>query len=88
MRARNNSEIEGFTAKADLESPAYKSRVSQPVMEAIDALPQAYRALINEFGYIEVYLAWRDCRTPAQIEQEFRERRVARRERRPWPASS
>lgn len=59
MRARNNSEVAGFQARADLESPDYVDRVARPVMDAIDNMHPAYRELVNEFGYVDVYRAWR-----------------------------
>ena len=68
MRCLNNSEIPGFTAKqADLASPEYTERVAAPVMQAIDTMPRAYRVLVNEFGYVDVYRAWRKGMTPAAI---------------------
>lgn len=70
MRALNNSEVPGFTAKrADLASPEYSERVASPVMEAIDKMPKAYREMVNEFGYIDVYRAWKRGLTPSQIKQ-------------------
>lgn len=59
MRARSNSNVDGFTAKADPDSPEYRDRVAVPVMRAIDEMPADYRALVNEFGYVEVYRQWR-----------------------------
>ena len=60
MRALNNSNVAGFTAKAaDLASPEYRERVATPVMQAIDTMPRAYRELVNEYGYVDVYRAWR-----------------------------
>lgn len=73
MRALNNSEIPGFTAKqADLASEEYTKRVASPVMDAIDHMPKAYRELVNEFGYVDVYRAWRRGLTPNQIRQHAR----------------
>lgn len=70
MRCLNNSEIPGFTAKqAALGSPEYSHRVAQPVMGAVDKLPKAYRDAVNEYGYVEVYLAWRRGMSPEQIKQ-------------------
>lgn len=70
MRALNNSEIPGFTAKrADLGSEEYTDRVASPVMDAIDRMPQAYRVLVNEYGYVDVYRAWKRGLSPSQIRQ-------------------
>lgn len=68
MRCLNNSNTEAFRAKAaELGSAEYTERVAGPVMSAIDAMPPAYRALVNEFGYVDVYLAWRKGVKPAAI---------------------
>ncbi len=56
MRARNNTATAGFAPRAsDLGSPEYAEKVAQPTMDAIDRMPAEYRALVNEFGYIDVY---------------------------------
>ena len=68
MRCLNNSNVAGFTAKAaDLGSPEYTERVAGPVMQAIDTMPRAYRELVNEYGYVDVYRAWRKGMTPQAI---------------------
>jgi len=68
MRCLNNSNTAAFSAKkADIASPEYAASVAAPVMEAIDRMPAAYRALVNEFGYVDVYRAWRADWQPSQI---------------------
>ncbi len=68
MRARNNSSVEGFTPKAsDHASDEYAALVAVPTMRAIDGMPSEYRALVQEFGYIDVYRAWRQGWSCAQI---------------------
>ncbi|WP_439392343.1 hypothetical protein ACRQ5Q_22370 [Bradyrhizobium sp. PMVTL-01] len=68
MRALNNSETAGFKAKrAELGSEEYSARVAQPVMNAIDSMPLAYRELLNEFGYVDVYRAWKRGWSPQMI---------------------
>ena len=68
MRALNNSEVPGFTAKcADLASEEYTERVAGPVVGAIDHMPRAYRELVNEYGYVDVYRAWKRGWTPEMI---------------------
>lgn len=60
MRALNNSTIAGFAPKSsDHASPDYSVKVARPIMQAVDGMPSQYRALVNEFGYISVYNAWR-----------------------------
>jgi hypothetical protein len=74
MRALNNSEVPGFTAKrAELGSEAYSERVASPVMDAVDHMPKAYRELVNEFGYVDVYRAWKRGLTPAMIRDRSRD---------------
>ena len=38
-------------------------------MAAIDAMPQAYRELVNEYGYIDVYRAWKRGYSPQTIRE-------------------
>jgi hypothetical protein len=70
MRARCNSNTANATAKVDPDSPEYRERVALPVMAAVDAMPFEYRLLVNEFGYVDVYRAWRKGWTPAEIRGE------------------
>lgn len=68
MRPLNNSVIPGFAAKqSQIGSPEYAERVAKPIMSAVDAMPAEFRGLVNEFGYIEVYRAWKAGDTPAMI---------------------
>jgi len=70
MRCLNNSEVPGYTAKrADIASNEYSERVASAVMDAVDKMPVAYRELVNEYGYVDVYRAWKRGLTPAQIKQ-------------------
>ena len=50
----------GYTQKDGLapDHPDYKAKVAEPTMAAVDALPEPYRAIIHDFGYIDVYRAW------------------------------
>lgn len=41
------------------DDPQYKTAVAEPVMAAVDALPAPFRRLVHEFGYVDVYRAWR-----------------------------
>ena len=68
MRARNNSATAGFAPKADLDTPD-----ARPSMAAIDAMPQAYRELVNEYGYIDVYRAWKRGYSPQAIRERARD---------------
>lgn len=74
MRCLSNSEIPGFTAKeAEIASPEYIQRVARPVMDAIDRMPRAYREVVNEFGYVDVYRAWKRGISPSEIAQRSRD---------------
>jgi hypothetical protein len=44
--------------RVDLGSEEYVSRVATPIMNAVDGMPPAYRALVSEFGYVDVYRVW------------------------------
>jgi hypothetical protein len=68
MRCLSNSNTSGFTAKrAALASDDYAARAAVPIMAAIDAMPAAWRALVNAYGYVDVYRAWRADWQPAQV---------------------
>jgi hypothetical protein len=68
MKCVNNSNTAAFSAKdARLGSDEYGPRVSVPMMAAIDGMPPAYRALVNEYGYVDVYRALKRGIKPAQI---------------------
>jgi len=68
MRCVSNSNTAMATAKrAELASDEYTIRVAGPVMTAIDRMPPAWRALVNAYGYVDVYRAWRADWQPAQV---------------------
>ena len=71
MRRASDSDREvrnqGFRAKAEPGSPEYKEFVAEPIMRAIDAMPPEFRALVHEFGYVEVYVEYRRGYSPAAI---------------------
>lgn len=74
MRDLNNSTIPGFAPKAsDLGSPEYAERVAVPIMNAVDSLPRVYRELVQEFGYIDIYRAWRRGIAPDGIRQSVKD---------------
>jgi len=74
VRCLNNSNVPGFTAKAvDIASPEYTERVAGPVMNAVDTMPRAYRELVNEYGYVDVYRAWRKGMSPQAIKDRSRD---------------
>lgn len=67
MLARSNSDVADYRAKAPPDSLQYRARVAIPVMSAVDDMPAQFRALVQEFGYVDVYRAWRKGWTPARI---------------------
>lgn len=74
MRPLNNSVVPGFGAKpAELGSDEYSARVASPIMGAVDKMPKAFRDLVNEFGYIDVYHAWRNGWTPEMVRNRARD---------------
>lgn len=72
MKARSNSNTATQTAKADPASREYREKVAVPTMEAVDRMPAEYRALVNEFGYVEIYQAWRARMKPEAIRRNFK----------------
>lgn len=68
MRATDSNTI-GFAAKESADDPLYRDRVAVPVMTAVDGMPKEYRELVHEFGYVDVYRAWRRGMQPSIIRQ-------------------
>ena len=66
MRAAD-SNSDGYAAKVSPDQARYKETVAEPVMQAVDAMPLEYRALVHEFGYVDVYRAWRRAWSPDEI---------------------
>jgi|GEM_PF-6967540 len=64
---QTNSGAQGFTAKAAADDPAYKRSVAEPVMIAVDSMPKEYRQCVHDFGYVDVYRAWRRGLSPLEI---------------------
>lgn len=68
MRCVSNSNTSMATAKrSDLASDDYVERVALPVMNAIDRMPPVWRELVNVYGYVDVYRAWRADWQPQQV---------------------
>jgi hypothetical protein len=56
-----------FREKVSGDHPAYKSTVAEPVMNAVDTMPAEYRHLVHDFGYVDVYRAWKRGMSPDSI---------------------
>lgn len=56
----------GFDSRT-ADHPDYAQRVAVPVMNAVDGLPPEYRAMVHEFGYVDVYRAWLHHVSPTEI---------------------
>lgn len=70
MRPRNNSVIPGYGAKpSELGTDEYITKVAAPIMDAVDQMPAPWRALVNEFGYIQVYGLWKRGLTTQQARE-------------------
>lgn len=72
MRA-GDSDTDGKKAKAEPGTDAYAERVAKPTMEAIDAMAPEWRALVHEFGYVDVYRAWRRGWTVLEVRKRAQE---------------
>ncbi len=67
----NDTETSAFVPKAgEPGSDEYKRKVAEPTMQAIDAMPVGYRQCVYEFGYIDVYRAWRRGWTVERIRRK------------------
>lgn len=70
MRALSNSNSASHTVKPGrLGTSDYANRVARPVMVAIDRLPQVWRRLVDCYGYVDVYRAWRAGLSPHEVER-------------------
>jgi hypothetical protein len=75
-RRHSDSANGQFTAKAEPGTDAYRDRVAVPVMKAVDGLPEEWRALVHEFGYVEVYVAYVNGWTPEMVRNAAKEGRL------------
>ncbi len=64
---RSDSQTPTHTPRAAPGTDDYKTKVAEPTMQAIDAMPKRFRELIHELGYIEVYRLWRRGRSVEEI---------------------
>jgi hypothetical protein len=67
MTLKSNSATPAYGAKAEPDTAIYKSRVAEVTMQTVDAMPAPYRSLVQDFGYIDVYRAWRKGFPPHMI---------------------
>ena len=68
-----DSAASGFKARVPADDPRYKATVAVPVMNAVDSMPAIYRQCVHEYGYIDVYRAWRMKWTPDRIKKRAEE---------------
>jgi len=64
---KNDTQLNDFVPKAGPGTPEYKLKVAEPTMAAIDAMPSQWRTLVHEFGYIDVYRAWKRGWLPSAV---------------------
>jgi hypothetical protein len=55
----NDSQTKNFAPKLPADDPNYRERVAVPIMQAVDAMPMEWRTLVHEYGYVDVYRAWK-----------------------------
>ena len=56
---RADGNTAAFAAKVTPDDPSYAARVAKPVMAAVDRMPAEWRGLVHEYGYVDVYRAWK-----------------------------
>ena len=69
MRTNSDSTTQAFVSKVTADDPTYRERVAIPTMRAIDAMPARFRLCVHEFGYVDVYRAWKRGWTPQRIRE-------------------
>ena len=58
-----------FQPKVTADSPDYAEKVAKPVMDAVDAMPEDILHACHEYGYPDVYRAWRRGFSAARIRE-------------------
>lgn len=66
MLLRSNSAIPGFVCQAEPLTDKYK-RMAEITMQAVEDMPAEWQELVQEFGYIDVYRAWRKRWSPEDV---------------------
>ena len=62
-----DADAKGFRAKAEPGSDAFKAKVAEPVMNAVDKMPPIWRQLVHKYGYVHVYRAMMFKMDPRQV---------------------
>ena len=62
-----DADAKGFRAKAEPGTDAFKTKVAEPVMQAVDKMPPIWRSLVHDFGYVHVYRAMMFKMDPRQV---------------------
>jgi hypothetical protein len=55
----HDSDVSGYSL--------YRKEVAMRIMTVVDSMPKPYRALVHEYGYVDVYRAWSRGWTPDRI---------------------
>jgi len=56
-----------FKSKVAADDPTYKKKVAEPTMSAIDSMPKEWRELVYEYGYVDIYRAWKRGILPKKV---------------------
>lgn len=59
MTRAADSNTAQYRAKAEPGSNDYVEKVARPIMDAVDDMPKEYRECVHDFGYVDVYRAWK-----------------------------
>lgn len=66
----NSRAPSSVTARIRTDHDEYQRDVAQPIEQAIDNMPRSWRALVHEFDYVNVYLAWRRGLSPDTVRRQ------------------
>lgn len=66
----NDSQTATHKPLAGPGTDSYTELVAEPTMRAVDGMPEPYRRLIHEFGYVDVYRAWKRGMSPQRIREQ------------------
>lgn len=67
--SRSDSQTGNYTPKVEPGHPEYRERVAVPTMDAVDGMPAPFRALVHEYGYVDVYRAWKRGWSPDRVRE-------------------
>lgn len=64
---KSDTDHRDYSAKVPSDDALYKAKVAEPAMNAVDQMPPVWRDLVHQYGYVDVYRAWKRDVSPAEV---------------------